>query len=113
MPAQQNQQSSQDDFLAKKRLDVEKQAEAVQFLETSFGKTMVEWYNAEIKRLTEQLINDKDLDESLPQTNAVKGELRAYLLIVNKLKLTNAKGNAAQAVLAINEPEPEQTDGEE
>lgn len=104
--------SNEDPFLAKKRLEVEKQAEAVQFLDTDFGKTMVEWYNAEIKRLTDMLINGKDLDESLPKINLVKGELRAYLLIVDKLKLTNARGNAAQRVLAMNEPEPEQVDGD-
>lgn len=109
-----NQQpNKEDDFLARKRADVEAQAEAVQFRETDFGKTMISWYNAEIKRLTEQLINDPELEADLAKNNLVKGELRAYMLIVTKLRLIEAKGNAAQAVLAENEPEPEEADGAE
>lgn len=98
-------QAKEDTFLAQKRADVETQAELVQFRDTKFGRLAISWYNAEIQRLTEQLIHDKELETDLAKNNLVKGELRAYLLITQKMRLVERKGEAAQAVLAENEPE--------
>ena len=90
------------DALEKARADVEKGARAAAFRDSEFGKQLIGWYNLEIRRLTNMLVEDADLDADNVKRAAVRGELQAYLLLAKKLNFIDTKAQAGRIVLDEN-----------
>jgi len=81
---------------------VSKAALVEDFQLTSIGKTIIQWLNAEVYRLTSQLAEDDELDTDNVRRAAVRGELKAYRLIGEKMNMTKLQGKQASATLVDN-----------
>lgn len=91
----------------------EKVAKAVlveEFQETGIGQTIVKWLNAEIYRLAGRLADDDELDADNIKRAGVRGELKAYRLIGDKMNMTKLQGKQARNTLAINDLADEDVD---
>lgn len=74
-----------------------------QFEATGQGQLIIKWLNAEVYRLTGELVNNDELDTDNAKRAAVRGELKAYQLIGKKLGLTKMEGKSARATLEAND----------
>lgn len=90
------------DDVEKWKSKVAKAAQVEEFESTGIGKTIIGWLNAEIIRLTDTLVNDDEMDTNEAKRAAVRGELKAYRLIGEKMNLTKLSGKQASNTLIAN-----------
>lgn len=74
-----------------------------QFQETGMGLMVIKWLNAEIYRLSSRLADDDALDSDNVKRAGVRGELKAYRLIGDKMNMTKLQGKQARNTLEINQ----------
>lgn len=91
------------DDVSKWKAKVTKAALVEEFQLSDIGRTIIQWLNAEVYRLTSQLANDDELDTDNVRRAAVRGELKAYRLIGEKMNMTKLQGNQASATLMAND----------
>lgn len=90
------------DDVEKWKAKVEKAAQVEEFEGTGMGRTIISWLNAEIMRLTDKLVNDDELDTNDAKRAAIRGELKAYRLIGERMRLTKLSGKQAKDTLEAN-----------
>lgn len=90
------------DDVEKWKAKVAKAAQIEEFEATGMGRTIIGWLNAEIIRLTDLLVNDDEMDTNEAKRSAVRGELKAYRLIGEKMNLTKLSGKQASNTLIAN-----------
>lgn len=90
------------DDVNKWRKKVEESNAVKDFESNPVGQLIIKWLNTEIYRLTNELVNNDELDTDNAKRSAVRGELKAYQLIGKKLALSKLEGKSARATLEAN-----------
>jgi len=89
---------------------VAKAALVEDFQATGMGKTIIQWLNAEVSRLTNILVDDDELDTNEVKRALIKGELKAYRLIGKQMNIAKLQGKQAKATLQANDIPEEEVD---
>lgn len=80
------------------RAAVKKGLTITAFVEGDAGKLFVQWINAEMQRITTELIK-QEYDEKPMASVALRAELRAYATIANRMSITQNRGTASKKQL--------------